>query len=82
MTPGHGLTNLGDRLAALGGSLTIDSSPGNGTRVRGSVPVELEPGGPGSDPGGEATSSPTPAGGAPRSRSGPALESAASTPGG
>lgn len=36
---GHGLTNLSDRVAALGGTLDIDSSPGNGTTVRGRVPT-------------------------------------------
>ena len=36
---GQGLTNLSDRVAALGGTLDIDSSPGNGTTVRGRVPV-------------------------------------------
>jgi signal transduction histidine kinase len=27
-----------DRIAAVGGTLTIDSAPGHGTRVQGSVP--------------------------------------------
>jgi signal transduction histidine kinase len=73
MTPGHGLTNLSDRLAALGGTLEIESAPGAGTTVRGRVPVEVD----------EAPPAPTPtAPAAPRSRPGPALESAASTPGG
>jgi signal transduction histidine kinase len=36
---GAGLTNLRDRLAALGGAVTIESSPGLGTRVAGSIPV-------------------------------------------
>jgi len=40
---GSGLTNMGDRLDALSGSLDIDSSPGHGTRVRGNLPArELE----------------------------------------
>ena len=36
---GAGLTNMSDRLGALGGLLEVDSSPGSGTRVRGHVPV-------------------------------------------
>ena len=37
--PGLGLTNMGDRLDALGGSLTVESRIGAGTRVIGSIPV-------------------------------------------
>jgi signal transduction histidine kinase len=40
---GAGLTNIGDRLGALGGSLSIRSSPGDGTRVTGVVPVSPLP---------------------------------------
>ena len=36
---GAGLTNMRDRLGAMGGTLAIESNPGAGTRVRGSVPV-------------------------------------------
>ena len=36
---GSGLQNMEDRLAALGGSLTIVSTPGGGTSVKGQVPV-------------------------------------------
>ena len=36
---GAGLTNMRDRLGAVGGSLTVESSVGGGTRVRGSVPM-------------------------------------------
>jgi signal transduction histidine kinase len=36
---GAGLTNMSDRLGALGGSLQVESAPGAGTRVRGTVPV-------------------------------------------
>ena len=36
---GAGLTNMADRLEALGGSLQIRSVPGSGTTVAGSVPV-------------------------------------------
>jgi len=37
---GMGLTSMRDRLAAVGGRLTIVSSPGHGTRVRAVIPVE------------------------------------------
>ena len=36
---GTGLTNMADRLAALGGTFAVDSTPGQGTRVRASLPV-------------------------------------------
>jgi signal transduction histidine kinase len=36
---GAGLTNMKDRLGAVGGRLDIESAPGTGTRVRGSVPI-------------------------------------------
>jgi signal transduction histidine kinase len=36
---GAGLTNMRDRIAAVGGVLVVDSSPGHGTRVSGEVPV-------------------------------------------
>jgi signal transduction histidine kinase len=40
VTPkGAGLTNLADRLDALGGTLRIESRPGAGTRLTGSVPA-------------------------------------------
>jgi signal transduction histidine kinase len=38
--PGSGLTNMRDRLEALGGSVEISSRPGEGTTVRGRIPVE------------------------------------------
>jgi signal transduction histidine kinase len=37
--PGQGLTNMRDRLATVGGSLAIGSTPGEGTVVRGNVPL-------------------------------------------
>jgi signal transduction histidine kinase len=43
VTPGAGLTNLADRVGALGGSLRIDSAPGRGTRVVGDVPAQPQP---------------------------------------
>jgi signal transduction histidine kinase len=36
---GSGLTNIGDRLDALGGALEISSASGRGTRLRATVPV-------------------------------------------
>jgi len=41
---GRGITHMRDRLAAIGGTLTVDSAPGQGTRVSGHVPDPwLEP---------------------------------------
>ena len=37
---GSGLVNMNDRLSVFGGSVTVMSSPGSGTVVRGRVPVE------------------------------------------
>ena len=37
-TPGSGLRGLQDRLAALGGTLAIDSPPGRGTRIEARIP--------------------------------------------
>ena len=39
VTRGAGLTNMEDRIDALGGSLRVASSPGSGTTLRASVPV-------------------------------------------
>lgn len=36
---GSGLTNMSDRIGALGGTLIVQSTPGGGTTVRGSVPL-------------------------------------------
>jgi signal transduction histidine kinase len=36
---GSGLTNIADRLDALGGGLEIDSAPGRGTRLKGTLPA-------------------------------------------
>lgn len=38
---GRGLVNLDDRIGGLGGTLTVLSAPGRGTRVDGVVPVQL-----------------------------------------
>lgn len=40
---GTGLQGIADRLAALGGTLAIDSGLGTGTRLIGTVPVEAHP---------------------------------------
>ena len=39
--PSAGLQNMADRIGALGGELTIESTPGAGTTVRGAVPIEV-----------------------------------------
>jgi signal transduction histidine kinase len=39
-SPGSGLTNMRDRIGALGGTVTVRSVPGEGTTVSGSVPLE------------------------------------------
>ncbi len=36
---GHGLANLSERIAAHGGTLVIESTPGRGTTVRANIPV-------------------------------------------
>ena len=36
---GSGLTNMGDRLGAMGGSLRVESAPGRGTNVSGTIPL-------------------------------------------
>jgi signal transduction histidine kinase len=40
MSYGTGLQGIADRLAALGGTLTIGSAPGDGTTVTGRLPLE------------------------------------------
>jgi len=40
VTPGAGFTNMRDRLAAVSGELAITSSPGRGTRVAATIPLE------------------------------------------
>jgi signal transduction histidine kinase len=37
---GAGLTNIRDRLGAIGGSVRLESHPGRGTRLSGAVPLE------------------------------------------
>jgi len=43
MVRGSGLTNMRDRLDALGGTLAVVSHPGHGCRVEGIVPVTASP---------------------------------------
>ena len=38
-TPGAGFVNMDDRVGAIGGSLTVRSAPGEGTRISGLVPL-------------------------------------------
>jgi signal transduction histidine kinase len=62
---GGGLQRMADRLAALGGSIHIDSCPGSGTTVAGRIPVNPVTAAPGpaapGPAGGAATSSARPA---------------------
>jgi signal transduction histidine kinase len=37
--PGRGLTNVADRVAAVGGTLSIYTRPGEGTRITAAIPV-------------------------------------------
>jgi signal transduction histidine kinase len=39
---GSGLTNMTDRLDALGGSLALTSTPGQGATLAGSLPVQID----------------------------------------
>ncbi len=38
-TPGTGLQGLADRMAAVGGSMSVDSTPGRGTRLTATLPL-------------------------------------------
>jgi signal transduction histidine kinase len=40
LRPGTGLTNMRDRLVAIGGELAITSAPGQGAVVGGAVPLD------------------------------------------
>ena len=37
-TPGRGLANVADRVAAVGGTVDIDARPGSGTQITGAIP--------------------------------------------
>jgi len=41
---GAGLTNMVDRVGAIGGRLRVESRPGEGTRVLGTIPIPSRPG--------------------------------------
>ncbi len=41
---GAGFVNMSDRLGAIGGSLNVDSAPGRGTAIRGTVPIHAAAG--------------------------------------
>ena len=36
---GHGFVNMGDRLGAIDGTLSIESAPGQGTTINGAIPL-------------------------------------------
>jgi signal transduction histidine kinase len=36
---GHGFVNMSDRVGAIGGSITVESAPGRGTRINGRIPL-------------------------------------------
>jgi signal transduction histidine kinase len=36
---GHGFVNMSDRVGAIGGTVTVESAPGRGTRVAGRLPL-------------------------------------------
>ena len=50
---GTGLQGIADRLGALDGSIVVESAPGNGTTVRGIVPLTIGSAGPRGIDGGE-----------------------------
>jgi signal transduction histidine kinase len=39
---GSGIVGLNDRVEAFGGSLRVDSSPGEGTQIVAQLPLDLE----------------------------------------
>ncbi len=43
-TTGTGLTNMTDRLLAVGGNLAIDTAPGRGTRITAAIATTMRPG--------------------------------------
>ncbi len=36
---GHGFVNMGDRVGAIGGTIAVESAPGQGTAIRGRIPL-------------------------------------------
>ena len=39
-TPGHGLAGMRFRVASIGGELTVESAPGQGTTIRARLPLQ------------------------------------------
>jgi signal transduction histidine kinase len=39
MGVGAGFTNMNDRLGAIGGTLRVESAPGRGTKILGTIPL-------------------------------------------
>jgi signal transduction histidine kinase len=39
---GSGFANMSDRLGAIGGSIRVESAPGQGTRIRGTIPLTVD----------------------------------------
>jgi signal transduction histidine kinase len=42
VTGGFGLQSMRERLAAVGGSLAVESAPGRGTTIRATAPIRKE----------------------------------------
>jgi signal transduction histidine kinase len=40
-TGGAGFTNMSDRLGAIGGTVRVESAPGRGTRIHGTIPISV-----------------------------------------
>jgi signal transduction histidine kinase len=38
---GAGFTNMSDRLGAIGGTLRVESAPGRGTKIMGTIPLTV-----------------------------------------
>jgi len=55
---GAGLRNMADRMGAFGGRLLVESAPGEGTQVTGTVPVPVARGSEGAITGWEAAADP------------------------
>ena len=39
---GHGFVNMADRVGAIGGRICVDSTPGQGTSIRGEIPLDVD----------------------------------------
>jgi signal transduction histidine kinase len=40
---GHGFVNMADRVGAIGGTIAVESAPGQGTTIRGRIPLPEPP---------------------------------------